>query len=83
LQRQGETKAAMSNCGTAQGQPAYLTAKPEQITLIIAGGAQSAHAYWMESGKTTTIVSAPVKLPAKWSDLIKASEADLGPVPAN
>lgn len=83
LKRLGETNAAKTFAGVkAEGQPAYLAPKPENITFIVAGGAQSAHAYWMESGKGTTMSSAPIVLPAKWKDLISASEADLGPLPA-
>jgi len=81
LQKLGETKAAKTNCGTTEGQTAHLTAKPEQITLIVAGGASSQHAYWMEGGKGTSILSVPIKLPSKWIDLIKVSETDLGPIP--
>jgi hypothetical protein len=66
-----------------EGQAGYITAKPEQIRIVVAGGAQSAHAYWMEIGKSTTMLSVETKLPANWNDLIKASESDLGPIPAN
>jgi hypothetical protein len=51
--------------------------------MTVAGGASSQHAYWMEGGKGTSMLSEPIKLPAKWNDLIKASETDLGPIPAN
>jgi hypothetical protein len=35
----------------------------------------------MEVGKHTELVSAQITLPANWKDLIKAAEADLGPMP--
>jgi hypothetical protein len=57
--------------------------KPEQMRVVIAGGAQSAHAYWMEVGKNTNLVSRPIRLPSKWSALIDASETDLGSIPAD
>jgi len=51
--------------------------------LAIAGGDQSGQAYWMPSGRTQNPWQAEIKLPAKakWDALLKAAEADLGPLP--
>jgi hypothetical protein len=50
--------------------------------IVVAGGDQSGHGYWMQVGKMSVVKSKEIKLPAKWSDLLKAAEADLGPIPA-
>ena len=67
----------------SETEPGWLTSTNEQLRIVIAGGAQSAHAYWMEVGKNTELVTASIELPAKWSELIKAAEIDMGPMPPN
>lgn len=63
-------------------------AKPEPIkiapvTLVIAGGDQSNQACYMRPHAPHSPTSAEIKLPAqaKWDALLKAAEADLGPIP--
>ncbi len=75
-------KVGMSVSGLSAGQSRPVSAKPEQITIVISGGAQSAHAYWLQTPLTQNRVTVGVKLPARWNDLIKAAEKDLGPLPA-
>ena len=71
------------SAGASKTNPVYMTDKNEQIRGVIAGGAQSAHAYWMEVGKTENLVSRPIEFPSKWKALITASETDLGAIPAD
>jgi hypothetical protein len=73
---------ALSTGITVPGQPGHITTTPDQIRIVVAGGAQSAHAYWMECGKSTLMVGGEITLPANWNDLLKAAETDLGPAPA-
>ncbi len=70
--------------GHPEGQPVPLTPKPEQITLVVAGGAQSGHGYWMSPAMFGWPASREITLPAKakWDALLKQAEADLGPLPA-
>ncbi len=82
LKQLGLTSFAKVSASAVEGQPAYITDTPEQFRIVVAGGAQSAHAYWMEVGKATDLVSKKITLPAKWNDLLKAAEADLGPIQA-
>jgi hypothetical protein len=50
--------------------------------IVVAGGEQSGHAYWMRYGPgPITPTSAEINLPANWSELLKRAEEDLGPVP--
>ncbi len=49
--------------------------------ILVGGGAQSGHTHWMQSGKKNIPETKEIKLPAKWDQLIKAAEADLGPIP--
>jgi hypothetical protein len=59
-----------------------ITPKPDGIIIVVAGGAQAGHGYWMQ-GMGHGPLSAEIELPANWNDLLKRAEADLGPVPAN
>ena len=83
LQRWGLAAVAKVSAGASETQPVYMTDRSEQIRVVIAGGAQSAHAYWMEVGKATNMVSRQIRLPSKWSGLIDGAETDLGPIPAD
>ena len=65
-----------------EGEPWPITANPENITIVVAGGAQSGHMYWMQIGNTKQVVSKEIKLPANWEELLKEAEEDLGPLPA-
>ncbi len=60
----------------------HLTLKPEQITLVIAGGDRSGNGYWMAAGESGHLmVSKAVKLPAKWDTVLEQSIPDLGAAP--
>lgn len=68
-----------------EGKPWQLTRTPEQILIVVAGGEQSDHAYWINLGGASgyQTVTKKMKLPEKteWDNLIKESERDLGPFP--
>lgn len=64
------------------GQDLSYSDQPEQMTVVVAGGDQSGHAYWMQVGHSNhTIVNAEIKLPKNWDDLLKQAVTDLGPLP--
>jgi hypothetical protein len=56
--------------------------KASDMMVVVAGGAQSGHAYWMNPGMGTKVVSKGIVLPKNWDQLLKQAETDLGPVPA-
>jgi hypothetical protein len=58
-----------------------FTNNPDQLILVITGGDQSAHVYWMAAGMGRLNVSKAVQTPtqAKWDALLRQAEADLGP----
>jgi hypothetical protein len=64
------------------GQDIPITPKADQITIVIAGGDQSGHGYWMQPTTFGNMVSEEIELPKKWDDLLKQAETDLGPLPA-
>ncbi len=67
-----------------EGQDLPLTLKPEQITIVVAGGDRSNNGYWMAAGESNHLmVSREIKLPAKWDDLLQQNIADLGRLPSN
>lgn len=58
--------------------PWPITAKPENIAIVIAGGAHPTHNLWMQSSLAPQMVSAEIRLPAKWDDLVQRGIDDLG-----
>lgn len=62
--------------------PMPITSKPENILMVLAGGDQSGHNYWMQVGVAgVKPTSAAIRLPANWEELIRKSEEELGPLP--
>ena len=75
------TKLVQGSTGIS-GQDVPIVATPEQLKVIVTGGVQSGHAYWMQVGSCQyRAVSREIKLPPKFNDLIKAAESDLGVSP--
>ncbi len=67
----------------AEGQAWPVTVNAKNIWVIVAGGVQSGHTYWIQGGNGPDApTDAEIKLPAKWQDLLKQAENDLGPIPA-
>ena len=68
----------------SEGEAAPITLKPENFMVIVAGGEQSGHGYWMQQGSVggALPVSKEIKLPANWDELLEQAEQDLGPIPA-
>ena len=58
-----------------------ITTNPEKILVVVAGGTQAGHGLWMPSMGQGP-VSAEIKLPVNWEELLKDAEKDLGPIPA-
>jgi hypothetical protein len=70
--------------GIAEGEPWPIAPSPNEIVLVIAGGEQSGHLYWMRRPNYPRLVqSNEIRLPAKakWDVLLKEAEKDLGPAP--
>jgi hypothetical protein len=70
--------------GTPEGQDVPITKKPENITVVVAGGAGSQHGLWLGPtyGIPGTVTTAEAKMPKNWATLLKQAETDLGPLPA-
>jgi hypothetical protein len=65
------------------GEPWPISIKPDNLMIVVAGGKQSGHGYWMRMGCCPTQpVSAEIELPRNWEGLIKKAEEDLGPIPS-
>ena len=64
--------------------PFPITSRPENVMIVVAGGEQSGHSYYMGVGLGPNgATNAEIKLPKEWSNLLKQAESDLGPAPAN
>jgi hypothetical protein len=66
-----------------KGQPWPITLDPKNIMIVVAGGEQSGHMYWIQGGNgPVAATNAEIKLPDRWNDLLKKAEGDIGPAPA-
>jgi hypothetical protein len=64
------------------GEPWPITMKPDNLMIVVAGGKQSGHGYWMRMGAAPIQpVSVEIELPKNWESLIKRAEKDYGPLP--
>ena len=54
--------------------------EPSQLTVVVAGGDQSGHGYFMEPITQGEMGSIEVKLPKNWDDLMLDADIDMGPV---
>ncbi|MFC2060192.1 hypothetical protein ACFLTZ_03745, partial [Chloroflexota bacterium] len=60
--------------------PLPITRRPKNIMVVVAGGEQSGHSYYMAVGLGPAgPVIAEIELPAKWNELLRQAEEDLGP----
>ncbi|MBI2910150.1 MAG: hypothetical protein HYX92_21115 [Chloroflexi bacterium] len=60
--------------------PYPLTMTPEDIRIAVAGGEHSGHSYWMQHGSSGVVPQTrEIRLPAKWEELLKKAEKELGP----
>jgi hypothetical protein len=63
-----------------KGEAWPLAAKTKNIMIVVAGGEQSGHGYWMRYGPGPIMpTSEEIQLPTKWEELLKKAEDDLGP----
>lgn len=64
------------------GDPWPIAIKPDNLMIVIAGGKQSGHGYYMRMGCCPTQpLSREIALPKNWEALIEKAETDLGPPP--
>jgi hypothetical protein len=63
--------------------PMPITPVPENIMIVVAGGEQSGHSYWLQvHGGTGGAATRPIVLPKNLDSLLAKAEEDLGPMPA-
>ncbi|MBI2859294.1 MAG: hypothetical protein HYX90_09480 [Chloroflexi bacterium] len=59
-------------------QPWPITARPENIMIAVAGGAQSGHGYWMQVGNSFRPACRQILPSQRWDELLMKAERDLG-----
>ena len=65
-----------------EGEPWPIAIKPDNLMIVVAGGKQSGHGFWMRMGCCTTQpISMEIDLPKNWEALITRAEEELGPLP--
>ena len=52
-------------------EPWPITKNPENIMIVVAGGEQSGHGYWMQIGTSFKPSCKAIRLPTNWGDLVK------------
>ena len=57
--------------------PWPICLKPENIVLVVAGGAHPTHSYWLQA-HSPSVVGRPVRLPETFDRLLGDAERDLG-----
>ena len=63
--------------------PMPVTPAPANIMIVVAGGEQSGHSYWLQvHGGTGGPASREIALPGGWQALLEKAGEDLGPLPA-
>jgi len=63
--------------------PMPVAMTPAGIKIVVAGGDQSGHMMWLQSGCCPEqMITTEIKLPENWGELLKKAEADMGPPPA-
>lgn len=65
-----------------EGDLVPCTPVPEQITIVVGGGEQAGHGFWMQPTVFGANTSVEVELPANWEDLLFEAEIAIGPMPA-
>jgi hypothetical protein len=64
--------------------PIHICDSPDDLKIVVCGGAQSGHSYWFEAGiHREAPVTTGIKLPANWSNLLNKAEEELGPIPGD
>jgi hypothetical protein len=67
----------------AEGEPWPIAIRPDNLMIVVAGGKQSGHGFWMRVGCCPTQpVSMEIGLPTNWGTLLTRAEEELGPPPA-
>jgi len=64
--------------GLPMNEPWPITRKPENMMIVVAGGEQSGHGYWMQIGTSFKPACKEIRLPQNWDDLIKKRNRNLG-----
>ncbi len=80
LQKWGDTKNLAVKDYVQYPMP--IAVAPKNIMIVVAGGKQSGHSYWLQvHGGTFGPATREIKLPHNWEELLKKAEEDLGPFP--
>lgn len=59
--------------------PWPITARPENIAIVVAGGAHPTHAYWLQAAIAPRVTKSRIRLPARWAELLAQANEDLQP----
>jgi hypothetical protein len=70
----------MARAGVAppREDPWPITARPENIAIVVAGGSHPTHAYWLQTSIAPVLTGAPIALPSNWDALVARGHRDLG-----
>lgn len=60
------------------GDPWPITAQPENIAIVVAGGTHPTHAFWMQTSIAKQMIGRELQLPRRWNELVAAGASELG-----
>ena len=63
--------------------PLPIAQRPENIKVVVCGGRQGGHSYWLQADQRGVSNTAEIKLPANWDLLLRKTEEDLGEIPTD
>jgi hypothetical protein len=63
--------------------PMPIAHAPKNITIVVAGGDQGNHSFWLPTGAGIGPVTRKIVLPGTWNSLLGRAETLLGPIPAS
>jgi hypothetical protein len=73
-----EAAADPETVASVDDDPWPIARSPEQIIVIVAGGAHPTHNFWMQA-MSPTVACREIDAPGNWAVLISEAEEDLGP----
>ena len=63
--------------------PLPIAQRPDNIKVVVCGGRQGGHSYWLQADQRGVSNNAEIKLPENWEQLLRKAEEDLGEIPTD
>ena len=64
--------------GQMHADPWPITAKAENIAIVVAGGSHPTHACWLQTSIAKRMIGREIVLPQQWRELVASGARELG-----